>query len=61
MGGVGGGGRISTKALKEWKFTFEILKQCINKSFTSGGFPDWLKQADISPIFKKDDPLDKEN
>ena len=33
----------------------------MNKSFTSGEFPDCLKQANVSPIFKKDDPLDKEN
>ena len=42
-------------------FTFEILTQCINKSLKSGGFPDYLKQANISPIFKKDDPSDKDN
>ena len=41
--------------------TFEILTQYIIKSFTSGEFPDCLKQANVSPIFKKDDPLDKEN
>ena len=35
--------------------------QCINKSFTSGEFADCLKQANVSHIFKKDDPLDKEN
>ena len=34
---------------------------CINKSFISGKFQDCLKQANVSPIFKKDDPLDKEN
>ena len=34
--------------------------QCINKSFTSGECPDCLKQANMSPIFKKDDPLGKE-
>ena len=55
------GGEIPTKIFKECDFTFEILTQCINKSFTSGEFPDCLKQANISPIFKKDDPLDKEN
>ena len=27
----------------------------------SGELPDCLKQANVSPIFKKDDPLDKEN
>ena len=55
------GGEIPTKIFKECKFTFEILPQCINKSFTSREFPDCLKQANISPIFKKDYPLDKEN
>ena len=55
------GGKIPTKILKESDFTFEILSQCINKSFASGEFPDCLKQANVSPIFKKDDPLDKEN
>ena len=42
-------------------FTFENLTQCINKSFTSGEIPDCLKQANVSHIFKKDDPLHKEN
>ena len=35
--------------------------QSINKSFTSGEFRDYLKQVNVSPIFKKDDSLDKEN
>ena len=55
------GGEIPTKIFKECDFTFEILTQCINKSFTNGEFLDCLKQANVSPIFKKDDPLDKEN
>ena len=55
------GGEIPTKILKECEFTFEILTQCINKSFTSGKFLDCLKQANVSPIFKKDDSSDKEN
>ena len=55
------GGEIPTKIFKECDFTFGILTQCINKSFTSGEFPDFLKQAKVSPIFKKDDLLDKEN
>ena len=54
-------GEIPTKILKEYEFTFEILTQCVNKSFATGEFPDCLKQANVSPIFKKDDPLDKEN
>ena len=32
------GGEIPPKILKECEFTFEILTQCINKSFTSGEF-----------------------
>ena len=55
------GGEIPTKIFKECEFTFEILTQCISKSFTSGEFPDCLKQANVSSIFKKDDPLYKEN
>ena len=50
------GGEIPTKILKECQLTFEILTQCINKSFTSGEFSDCLKQSNVSPIFKKDDP-----
>ena len=55
------GGEIPTKILQECEFTFEILTQCVNKSFASREFPDCLKQANVSPIFKKDDPLDREN
>ena len=31
-----GGGRNSNKNLKECEFTFEILAQCVNKSFVTG-------------------------
>ena len=33
----------------------------INKSIETGCFPDRLKEANITPIFKKDDALDKSN
>ena len=49
------GGEIPTKILKECEFIFEILTQCVNKSFTSGEYPDCLKQANVLPIFQKDD------
>ena len=39
----------------------KILAQCVNKCFVRGESRDCLKQANISPIFKKDDSLDKEN
>ena len=55
------GGDISTNVLKECNFTFFALADCINKSFEHGTFPDCLKEATVTRIFKKDDPLDKEN
>ena len=36
-----------------------ILTNCINKSIKTGCFPDTLKEANITPTFEKDDPLDK--
>ena len=36
LGGGGVGGRNSNKNLKECEFTFEILTQCVNKSFVTG-------------------------
>ena len=55
------GGDIPTNILKECNFTFSTLADCINKSFENKAFPDCLKEANVTPIFKKDDPLDKEN
>ena len=48
--------------LKESEFTFECLKNCINHSIEETTiFPSSLKLGNITPIFKKDDPLDKSN
>ena len=55
------GGEIPIQILKENEFTFETLTNCINKSIETGYFPDSLKEANITPIFKKDDLLDKSN
>ena len=56
------GGEIPTQILKESEFTFECLKNCINHSIKeTGTFPSSLKSGNITPIFKKDDPLDKPN
>ena len=55
------GGDIPAKILKECNSTFSVLADCINKSFENGTFPDCLKEANVTPIFKKDDPLDKEH
>ena len=52
---------IPTNILKECNCTFSVLVDCINKSFETGAFPDCLKEANVTPIFKEDDHLDKEN
>ena len=52
---------IPTNIVKECNFTFSVLANCINKSFENGAFPYCLKEGKVIPIFKKDDPLDKEN
>ena len=53
------GGEIPTKILKECEFTFDVLAKCINKSIETGYFPDSLKLANVAPVLKKEDPLDK--
>ena len=55
------GGEIPIQILKESEFTFETLTNCINKSIETGYFPESLKEANITPIFKKDDLLHKSN
>ena len=39
----------------------ENLVNCIDKSIKKNEFPNELKAADITPIFKKVDPPNKEN
>jgi hypothetical protein len=39
----------------------ELLSGFINEAFDSGAFPDSLKFARVSPLFKSDDPHDVEN
>ena len=55
------GSEIPIQILKESESTFETLSNCINKSVETGYFPDSLKEANITSIFKKDDPLDESN
>ena len=47
--------------LKECEFTFEALTTYVNKSNETEFFPDTLKLAIATPVFKKEDPLDKSN
>ena len=41
--------------------TAETLQQAFNQVLTTGGFPSNLKNADVTPIFEKNNPLSKEN
>ena len=53
------GEEIPTKILKKSEFTFDTLKNCINQSLkTTGKFPGSLKLGNLTPTYKKDDPLD---
>ena len=52
---------MPTNILKECDFTFSVLADCIKKSFETSTFPGCLNKANVTAIFKKDDPLDKEN
>ena len=47
------GGDIPTKILKKCEFTFDIITACINKTIETGNFPDSLKMANVTPVFKK--------
>ena len=38
-----------------------MLTTYVNQSIDTSNFPDYLKTANITPVFKKDDPLDKFN
>ena len=51
------GGDIQTNILKECNFTFSVLADRIENDT----FPDCLKEASVTKVFKKDDPLDKGN
>ena len=55
------GGDSPMKLLKECDFTYEKLTNCINNSPSKGLFPDSLKRVNITPVHKKNDPLDKKN
>ena len=54
-------GDIATKIPKECQFTFDVITACINKAIETGNFPDSFKMANVTPVFKKENPLDKSN
>ena len=41
--------------------TAETLQQLFNQALTTGEFLSNLKNVDVTPVFKKNNPLNKEN
>ena len=53
---------ISAKILRKCaSSTAPVLQKRFNEILRAGNFPDKLKLANISPVFKKNNPLEKEN
>ena len=56
------GGEIPLNILKQSRFTYKMLTDCINDAIVRENiFPDSLKFADITPVHKKDETINKEN
>ena len=54
-------GDIPVDILKQCDLYFQALTNCINQCIVSEKFPDSLKLANIYPVYKAKDPLDKAN
>ena len=53
---------IPPKVLKKYfKVSASVLHKLFNNSIEKSDFPQNLKLADITPVYKKNDPLDKTN
>ena len=56
------GGEISLNILKQSRFTYKMITDCINDAIVGEDiFPDSLKFGDITPVHKKDETTNKEN
>ena len=55
------GGEIPVNILKKSNFSFDELTKYVNYTLTNGKFPITLKNANATPVHKKDDPTDKIN
>ena len=54
--------KISVKLLKAGKTSFvPLVTSLVNTTLDTSIFPDKLKEAQVTPLFKKNDPLDKKN
>ena len=55
------GGEVPINILKKSNFSFDELTKCVHYALTNGKFPITLKNANVTPVHKKDDPTDKTN
>ena len=55
------GGEVPVNILKKLNFYFDELTICVNYALINGKFPITLKNANVTPVHKKDDPTDKTN
>ena len=55
------GGEIPVNILKKSNFSFDELIICVNYALINGKFPITLKNANVTPVQKKEDPTDKTN
>ena len=54
-------GDIPIQILKQSRFTYQILVDCIIDTNNKGVLPDSLKRENVTLSNKKDEPTDKEN
>ena len=47
--------------MRKSNFSFDELTTCVNYALINGKFPITLKNANVTPVHKKDDPTDKIN
>ena len=52
-------GEIPTYLLKKCDFILDTVVVCVNEALKTGSFPDSRKCANVRPIYKKDNPFDK--
>ena len=50
------GGEIPVNILKKSNFSFDELTKCVNYALTNGKFPVTLRNGNVTPVDKKDDP-----
>ena len=52
---------VPADILRRCDLCFQSLTNCINQSIVSKNFPDSMKLASVSPVYKAKDPLYKIN